>query len=141
MCILRNAPVMARGGDTLAILEPMFKLGLGARLGDGTQYFPAVSIRDWVGAVTMLAEHPTASGPFNVCSPETPTNAEFTKAFARAVHRPAFIFVPRWLLRVGAGPAAPELLRSLNLRPAALEALGFEFADRDIEAILATALD
>ena len=140
VCILRNAPVMTRGGDTLGILEPLFKLGLGARLGDGRQYFPAVSIRDWLGAVAMLVEHPTASGPFNVCSPVTPTNAEFTKAFARTVHRPAFVFVPRWVLRVGAGPAAPELLRSLNLRPAALETLGFEFEDRDIEAILATAL-
>ena len=140
VCIVRSAPVMTRGGDTLGILEPLFRLGLGARLGDGTQYFPAVSLRDWIGAVTMLAEHPTASGPVNVCCPETPTNAEFTRAFAVAVHRPAFLFVPRWLLSVAAGPASPELLRSLNMRPAALEALGFEFADRDIESVMATAL-
>ncbi len=102
----------ARSATPWRILEPMFKLGLGARLGDGTQYFPAVSLRDWVGAVTMLAEHPTASGPFNVCCPETPTNAEFTKAFARAVHRPAFIFVPRWLLqgRRGSGGAGAAAL-------------------------------
>ena len=118
----------------------MFKLGLG--LGSET----ARSTSRWSPCATGWGRSrcwpstTTASGPFNVCSPETPTNAEFTKAFARAVHRPAFIFVPRWLLKVGAGPAAPELLRSLNLRPAALEALGFEFADRDIEAILATAL-
>ena len=83
VCILRIAPVMTRGGDTLGILEPLFRFGLGARLGDGTQYFPAVSLRDWIEAVTMLAEHPTASGPVNVCCPETPTNAEFTEPSRR----------------------------------------------------------
>jgi uncharacterized protein (TIGR01777 family) len=140
VCILRTAPVLARGGDTMGILTPLFRLGLGTRLGDGTQRFPVVSMRDFVGSATMLAEHPTAQGPFNLCCPETPTNAEFTAAFARTVHRPAFLAVPRRLLALGAGPAAPELLRSMNLRPAALLDLGYRFEDPDASAVMASAL-
>lgn len=138
--VLRTAPVLARGGDTMNILVPLFKLGLGARLGNGRQFFPVVSMRDWVGAVTMLAEHPTASGPVNVCCPETPTNAEFTAAFAHTVHRPAFLAAPGRVLALGAGPAAPELLRSMNLRPAALLELGYRFEDPDAAAVAASAL-
>ncbi len=140
LCVLRTAPVLARGGDTMNILLPLFKLGLGARLGRGGQFFPVVSMRDWVGSATMLAEHPTASGPFNVCCPDTPTNAEFTEVFAHTVHRPAFLAVPRRVLALGAGPAAPELLRSMDLRPAALLELGYRFEDPDAAAVMTSAL-
>ncbi|QBR91469.1 TIGR01777 family oxidoreductase [Nocardioides euryhalodurans] len=140
VCVLRTAPVMSRGGETMKLLEPLFKLGLGARLGRGEQFFPVISRRDWVAAVAMLAEHPTASGPINLCSPVTPTNAEFTATFARSVHRPAFLAAPRRVLSVGAGPAAPELLRSLDLRPAALLSLGYRFEDPDVSAVLASGL-
>jgi uncharacterized protein (TIGR01777 family) len=140
VCVLRTAPVLARGGDTMRILTPLFRLGLGTRLGDGGQRFPVVSMRDFVGAATLLLEHDTASGPFNVCCPETPTNAEFTEAFARTVHRPAFLAVPRRVLALGAGPAAPELLRSMDLRPAALLELGYRFEDPDAAAVMASAL-
>ena len=140
VCVLRTAPVLARGGDTLNILTPLFKLGLGTKLGNGQQYFPVVSMRDWVGSTVVLAEHPTASGPFNVCCPETPTNAAFTAAFADYVHRPAFLAAPGRVLALGAGPAAPELLRSMNLRPAALLELGYRFADEDVDAVLADGL-
>lgn len=140
VCILRTAPVMAPGGEAMKVLVPMFKVALGARLGDGRQYFPVISLRDWVGATALLAEHDSASGPFNLCCPETPTNAEFTETFARLLGRPAPAFVPAPLLRLGAGPAAPELLRSLNLRPTALEALGYDFADRDVTSVLANGL-
>jgi hypothetical protein len=139
VCILRSAPVMARGGDTMRILEPMFKLGLGARLGDGSQYFPIVSLRDWIGVAAFAAQHDELSGPINICCPETPTNAEFTRTFARLVRRPAFLFAPSPLLRL-AGPAAPELLRSVNLRPEAATAAGYEFHDRDVTSVLASGL-
>lgn len=140
VCILRTAPVMARGGETMRVLIPLFKGFLGARLGSGSQYFPVISLEDWVGAVATLAEHNTASGPFNLCCPETPTNAEFTSEFARFVHRRAPLFAPAPLLRLGAGPAAPELLRSLNLRPDAIQAAGYRFRHPDVRAVLAAGL-
>ena len=140
VCVLRTALVMDRRAAPLKQLKTVFGLGLGTRLGDGTQYMAMVSLRDWLGAVVHLAEHPAVSGPVNVCSPETPTNAEFTTALAKAVHRPAIAFAPAGLLRAGAGPMAPELLGSLNLRPVALEAAGYVFRDRDVTAVLETGL-
>src|SRR5262249_32629780 len=74
LCILRTAPVMDRAAEPLRILRRLFWLGLGGRLGDGRQYFPMVTLRDWLSGVVHLAEHPDASGPFNLCCRETPTN-------------------------------------------------------------------
>jgi NAD dependent epimerase/dehydratase family enzyme len=118
----------------------VFWLGLGARIGSGRQYFPMVSLRDWLAAVVHLAEHPDAHGRFNVCCPETPTNAEFTRALARAVGRPAFLPLPAAAIRVGAGPLAPELLGSVNLVPQALVESGFEFRDRDVTEVVTSGL-
>lgn len=140
VCILRTAPVMDRRSAPLKQLRTMFRLGLGARLGDGRQHMAMVSLRDWVGGVVHLAEHGSVSGPVNLCCPVTPTNAEFTEALARAVHRPAFAFAPRAALTLGAGPMAPELLGSLNVRPAVLQGAGYGFRDRDVHDVLATGL-
>jgi uncharacterized protein len=141
VCVLRTAPVMDQRSAPLKQLKPLFWAGLGARLGDGRQHMAMISLRDWVGAVVHLAEHPDASGPFNLCCPDTPTNAEFTRALAARLHRPALAFVPAPLLKVGAGRMAPELLGSLNVVPAALAEAGFEFQDRDVAAVLATGLE
>jgi hypothetical protein len=140
VCVLRTAPVMDRRAAPLKQLRPLFKAGLGVRLGDGTQRMAMVSLRDWTAAVAHLIEHDTASGPFNVCCPQTPTNAEFTDALARAVGRKARLFAPKFAIELGAGPLAPEALGSLDLRPAALEAVGFGFRDRTVHEVVRTAL-
>jgi uncharacterized protein (TIGR01777 family) len=140
VCFLRTAPVMDARSAPLKQLRRLFRLGLGARLGDGRQHMAMVSLRDWVGGVVHLAEHDRAAGPFNLCCPHTPTNAEFTAALARAVHRPAFAFVPKTVINLGAGRMAPELLGSLNVRPQALESAGYTFRDRDVDEVLAAAL-
>jgi uncharacterized protein (TIGR01777 family) len=140
VCVLRTAPVMDRRSAPLKQLRVLFLAGLGGRLGDGRQHMAMVSLRDWVGAVVHLAEHDDASGPFNICCPQTPTNAEFTEALAAELHRPAFARVPRLALKVGAGRMAPELLGSLNVVPAALQASGYEFRDRDVVAVVRTGL-
>ena len=82
VCVLRTAPVMDRRSEPLKQLRLLFRAGLGGRLGDGSQHMPMISLRDWVGAAVHLAEHPEASGPFNLCCKQTPTNAEFTEALA-----------------------------------------------------------
>jgi uncharacterized protein len=140
VCVLRTSPVMDRESEPLRTLRRVFRLGLGARIGNGRQYFPMVSLRDWIGGVVHLAEHPDAHGRFNLCCPRTPTNAEFTQALARAVSRPAFLPVPSAAIRIGAGPLAPELLGSMNLVPAALVDAGFEFGDRDVTDVIASGL-
>src|SRR4051794_2550000 len=85
VCILRTSPIMDRESEPLHLLTRLYRLGLGGRIGAGRQYFPMVSLRDWLAGVIHLAEHPELSGRFNLCCPETPTNAEFTRALAQAV--------------------------------------------------------
>jgi uncharacterized protein (TIGR01777 family) len=140
VCVLRTAPVMDRSSSPLKELRLLFKLGLGARLGSGEQYFPIISLRDWVGAVSYLAESRDVSGEFNLCCPETPTNAEFTRVLAEALKRPAFLVAPAPVLKVAAGRMAPELLGSVNVRPAALERAGYDFQDVDVREVLSSAL-
>ncbi len=140
VCVLRTAPVMDRRSAPLKLLAPLFRLGLGARLGNGRQRMPQISLRDWVGATTHLVEHDAASGPFNLCCEATPTNAEFTRALASALHRPALLVAPSPVLRVGAGQMAPELLGSVNARPAALLASGYAFRDPDVTEVVASGL-
>jgi NAD dependent epimerase/dehydratase family enzyme len=132
---------MDRRGAPLKQLRLLFRLGLGGRLGDGKQHMAMISLRDWVDGVTHLAEHDTARGPVNLTCPEPPTNAEFTRALADAVHRPAFAVAPTKLLKVAAGQMAPELLGSLNVRPVTLERAGYRLRDRDVRAVLAAGLD
>jgi uncharacterized protein len=141
VCVLRTAPVAAKDNPLFRLQLPFFRLWLGTRLGSGRQYAPLISLRDWIGAVAYLAAHPTAAGAFNLCCPITPTNDEYTRALAGAVDRKAFLAVPAPLLRIAAGPMAPEVLNSINLRPAALEDAGYEFQDQDVRDVLAAMLN
>jgi uncharacterized protein (TIGR01777 family) len=138
--VLRTAPVLDREAAPLQQLILPFRLGLGARLGDGHQHFACISLRDWLAAVLFLLGRESAEGPFNLCCPDTPTNAEFTDALASALGRKARLVAPAAILRRAAGAAAPELLGSLNVRPAALEEAGFEFRDRDVRDVISAAL-
>jgi uncharacterized protein len=140
VCVLRTAPVMDARSEPLRLLRRLFRLGLGGKLGSGEQYFPMISLRDWVGAVVHLAEHDAASGAFNLCCPVTPTNAEFTRALGRAVGRPAVVPVPSFAIRIAAGDMSPELLGSQNTVPQALVDAGYEFRDDDVTAVLAAGL-
>lgn len=140
VCVIRTAVVQDRRSAPLKQQLQQFRAGAGGRLGPGTQYYPVVTVRDWVAAVTFLAEHDAVSGPVNLCAPSPPTNAEFTRALADRVHRPAFLHVPSALIRVAAGPMAPEALGSVRAVPQVLLDAGFMFADPDIAAVLDTAL-
>lgn len=140
VCVLRTAPVATRSNPLYRMQLPLFRLGLGTRMGNGRQYTPLISLRDWVGAVAHLAEHESASGAFNLCCPVTPTNPETTTALAHAVRRPAFLAAPSPILRVAAGPMAPEVLNSVNLRPAALVREGYTFQDAGVREVFATML-
>ncbi|WP_067438842.1 TIGR01777 family oxidoreductase [Nocardioides jensenii] len=140
VCILRTAPVMDARSAPLKQMRLPFKLGLGARLGPGNQFFPMISLRDWLGAVVHLTESPDASGPHNLCCPVSPTNADFTQALAKALGSRAFVAVPAFVLDKAAGRMSPELLGSVHAEPAALLAEGFEFADNDVRDVLASGL-
>jgi uncharacterized protein (TIGR01777 family) len=140
VCVLRTSPVIDRDSLPLSLMRWPWRLGLGARIGDGRQYFPCISLRDWVGAVTFLATADHVSGPVNLCCPHTPTNAEFTDALADALGRKALLFVPSPLLRTAAGEVGPMLLDSVNAVPAVLQQAGYRFADHDVRDVIAAAL-
>lgn len=139
VCILRTAPVLDRDSAPLKQQRLQFKAGLGGRIGSGRQYFPVISLRDWVGAVRFLAEN-EVSGPVNLCCPVVPTNAEYTRALGELLHRPTVAAVPAFVVERVAGRMAPEVLGSLRTVPQALLDAGHTFADPDIEAVLRTAL-
>ena len=137
--VLRTAPVLHHSAPPMKQLALAARFGLATRIGDGNQFFPMISRRDWVAAVTHLVTG-TASGPVNLCCPETPTNAEFTEALADAVNRPAFLAAPAPVAQVAAGRLAPEVLGSVRAVPAALLDAGHTFDDVDVRDVVATAL-
>ena len=93
-----------------------------------------------MAAVVHVGHDASLSGPVNLCAPRTPTNAEFTQALARAVHRKAFLRVPAFVIKPAAGRMANEVLGSLNAVPEALDRSGFRFHDEDVDDVLAEAL-
>lgn len=139
VCLLRTAPVMDGASAPLKQMLPLFRLGLGARLGGGSQYFPMVSLRDWVGGVQHLLGTGLA-GPVNLCCPMTPTNTEFTQALADATGRRARLAVPTKLITVGAGRVAPDLLGSCRATPLALRSSGYVFTDHDVRDVISAAV-
>jgi uncharacterized protein (TIGR01777 family) len=132
---LRTGLVLSRHGGLLEPLKPLFRLGLGGRLGNGSQYLPWISLHDEISAIRFLVEHETVSGPVNLCAPEPVTNAEFTRALARAVHRPAPWRVPELALRIALGEAAEETaLVSQRAVPAVLEKAAFPFVHTTLDS-------
>ena len=136
---LRTAIVLDKSGGALKLMLLPFRLGLGARLGDGHQYFSTISRRDWVSAVTHVLEG-DLSGPVNLAIPDDVTNRDFTRTLATTVHRPAVLAAPAFAIRLALGGLADDLLGSLRVRPAALMADRFSFADPGIDRVLRTAL-
>ncbi|MCW2612057.1 MAG: uncharacterized protein QOC93_2142 [Actinomycetota bacterium] len=134
---LRTAPVLAPSGGTLGPLQTLFKAGLGGRLGSGRQYMPWISLPDWVGAARVLLTADDIRGPVNLVAPEQITNAEFTRALARALHRPAVLPVPAFALRIALDGLADEgALVSLRVAPRVLTDHGFTFRHRTVDEAL-----
>jgi uncharacterized protein (TIGR01777 family) len=137
---LRTGHVLARKGGLVGLLKPLFKLALGGRLGSGRQYMPWIHVTDQVAAIRYLIEHDTVSGAVNVCSPNPVTNAEFTAAFGRVVHRPAPWFAPSPLLRLAVGDGDGEILYSQRMTPNVLADNGFDFRHPSLDETLSSLL-
>ena len=138
--LARTGLVLSPRGGMLSRLRPLFSLGLGARLGNGRQYMPWISLEDEVRALLFAISHDELSGPVNFTGPAPVTNAEFTAAMGRAVNRPTPLMVPGFALRTLLGEFADEgLLGGQRAIPAALERAGFEFHHNTIGEALAYA--
>jgi uncharacterized protein len=125
--LVRTGLVLAPSGGLLARIKPLFSFGLGARLGNGRQYMPWITLEDEVRALLFAIGHDLA-GPVNATGPAPVTNAEFTGALGRAMNRPTPMFVPGFALRTLLGEFAEEgVLGGQRAIPSALEHAGFEF--------------
>ncbi|MHC3368675.1 TIGR01777 family oxidoreductase [Rhodococcus aetherivorans] len=139
--VLRTGIVLAPHGGILRRLEPLFRLGLGSRLGDGRQYMSWVALEDAVAAVGFVLGRGDIAGPVDVTGPAPVTNARFTEALAHSVHRPAPWTTPGFVVAAVAGEMARALvLTGQRALPAVLESTGFEFRYPTIGAALGNAL-
>jgi uncharacterized protein (TIGR01777 family) len=139
---LRTGLVLSPSGGLLGPLKLLFGFALGGRIGPGTQYMPWVSLDDEIGAIGFLLETPSVDGPVNLVGPTPVTNAEFTAALAKSLHRPAAFAVPAAVIRTVAGSMGEEmLLFGQRVVPAKLEAAGYRFRHRTVDEALAAALD
>ncbi len=115
--------------SALARLLPIFRLGLGGRLGSGRQFMSWISLHDALAAIFFLIESSSLAGPVNITAPNPVMNSQFTRFFAAQLHRPAFFHVPAFALRLALGEIADEaLLAGARAYPAKLAASGFRFS-------------
>ena len=126
--LIRTGLVLAPNGGVLKQMRLPFQLGVGGRLGTGKQWMSWIAIDDLVRAICWIIDHQEIAGPVNMVAPNPVTNAEFTAALGRALHRPAVIPVPEFALRTIFGAMADEtLLASQRAHPFVLQGSGFEF--------------
>ncbi|MEY2459331.1 MAG: uncharacterized protein QOG30_1161 [Acidimicrobiaceae bacterium] len=131
---LRTGIVVGKAGGAVAKTLPLFKLGLGGRIGSGRQYWSWISLTDEIGAIRFLLDHDVA-GPVNLTSPEPVTNAVFTKAVGRALHRPTFVPVPKFGPRLLLGREAADSVVSASQRvvPTVLAREGYRFTHETVD--------
>ncbi|PAK22073.1 TIGR01777 family protein [Streptomyces sp. alain-838] len=137
---VRTGLVVSRRGGAWGRLFPLFRAGLGGRLGDGSQYWSFVSLHDEVAAIRYLMEREDLSGPFNLTAPRPVTNREITVAMGRVLRRPAPFAVPAPVLRAVLGEMAGDVLGSARVLPARLQESGFRFAFPEIDGAIRAAL-
>lgn len=137
---LRSGVVLSRHGGILGRLLPLFRLGLGGKLGSGRQVMSWIGLPDWVAAARFLLSRDGITGPVNITSPNPVTNAEFTAALAHAVHRPAVMIVPVPALKVAVGGVSIDILSSARVMPKRLLAEGFGYQHAGIAGALAAEL-
>jgi uncharacterized protein (TIGR01777 family) len=137
---LRTGVVLDSGAPAFRLLSLPFRLGFGGRLGSGNQYFPVISLTDWLRAVRFVVEHDEISGPVNVDLPTPVTNKDFTTALGKALHRPTFFPVPSFVLTTLLGEFAWELIGSKRALPTKLLTAGFTFTHPTAPEALAATL-
>lgn len=137
----RLGMVLGMDGGALKMMLLPFRLGLGGRLGSGRQWMSWISSEDAVRALIFLIEQPGARGPFNLTAPNPCTNAQFTISLGRALARPAFFWLPAFVLRLALGEMADAmLLGGQKALPLRLKQMGFTWGSPYIGEALNKAL-
>jgi len=137
---LRSGVVLSPKGGMLGRLLPLFRLGIGGRIGTGRQVMSWIGLSEWVAAVRFLLGRDDISGPVNLTTPSPVSNAEFTSALAAAVHRPAVMLVPVPALKLAIGGVSSDILSSARVLPRRLLDEGYQFRHPGIAGALAAEL-
>ncbi len=137
VCAIRTGVVLSGNGGMLSALTPLFRLGLGAAIGNGKQYVSWLHISDMVGAVIFLLNNDSAGGVYNMCAPNPVTNTEFSKELALALHRPCLFRIPALVPKLLFGGAAELATEGQRAVPEKLREAGYEFKFPDIKGALA----
>ena len=137
---LRTGLVLDPTGGALGKMLPLFRFGLGGKLGNGKQWWSWITLHDQIHAIAFLLEN-KLSGPVNMTSPNPVTNSEFTAGLARAMHRPALFPVPAMALKIALGGFSCEVLGSKKVLPQALTDAGFTFDYPHISSALEKLVD
>lgn len=125
--IVRNAVVLARKGGLFPLMALAPRLFFGGKFGDGTQAMPWIHLTDHTNATRFLLDNENARGPFNLIAPQLTSNAEFMRAVTKALHRPYWFHVPRFLLRLVLGEMSVLISEGRYSQPRRLIELGFRF--------------
>jgi len=139
---LRSGVVLTPAGGALAKQLPLFRLGIGGRLGSGRQYVSWISLDDEVGAIQLALSTEALRGPVNLTAPQPVTNAELASAIGHALGRPAVVPVPSFALRIALGPqmATEMLLGGARVMPRALQRAGYRFEHPEVTGALTALL-
>ena len=134
---IRTGIVLSAAGGALRKMLPPFRLGVGGNVGKGRQWMSWIDLHDEIGAIQHLLTNESVSGPANLVSPNPVRNAEFTKALASVLHRPAIFPMPAFASRLAFGQMGDELLlASQRVQPAKLLASGYRFRRPDLVSAL-----
>ena len=134
--LVRTGLVLAAEGGFLSRLLLPFKLALGGPIGNGRQWMPWVHIKDQIALIDFLLHKEDASGPYNACAPHPVRNREFAKTLGQVLHRPAFMPMPAFALKVGLGELSGLLLGGQKALPERLLAAGYTFQFTELRAAL-----
>jgi len=137
---IRTGLVLDPTGGALGRMLPLFRLGLGGKLGNGKQWWSWITLHDQIRAIVFALEN-NISGPINLTSPNPVTNQEFTSALARAMHRPALFPAPAIALKIALGGFSSEILGSKKVAPHVLLEAGFKFDYPHITEALALLIE
>ncbi|PTN12692.1 TIGR01777 family oxidoreductase [Nitrosomonas aestuarii] len=140
VCILRTGLVIGKHGGFLQPMILPFKLGLGAKLGSGTQWMPWIHMDDYVAICETLLNKDELEGVFNLTAPNPATNNDFTRVLAKQLKRPAFLTTPAWALNLLLGEMSQLLLGSQRVIPKHLLDSGYQFKYTELEAALENVL-
>ncbi|MGW6715107.1 TIGR01777 family oxidoreductase [Streptomyces globisporus] len=136
----RTGLVVGREGGAWGRLFPLFKAGLGGKLGNGRQYWSFIALHDHVAALRHILDTESLTGPVNLTGPRPVTNAEVTAAMGRVLRRPTLFPAPAPALKLALGEFAEDVLGSQRVIPAKLLDSGFSFAFPDIDGAIRAAL-